>query len=301
MTIDTYSLEERDWNRLLKRIKAGKCTPFLGAGACYGSLPLGATIAQTWAAEHDYPFSDTHDLTRVAQYLALTNDAMFPKDELLERWFKHATYPNFAEPDEPHGVLAQMPLPIYITTNYDDFMTKALQTVGKNPRREICRWNWDVQKKLRDQPSVFQDRLFTPDEQNPVVFHLHGYNLMPESIVLTEDDYIDFLISISSDRTGDLLPLRIQESFSDTSLLFIGYSLNDINFRVLFRSIINKVVRTSSYQGFTVQFPRPDKESAQRYLEDYFKEWEMKVVWGSAREFMAELSRRWKAFSSGTT
>lgn len=284
---------------MLKRIKAGHCTPFLGAGACFGSLPLGKTIAKTWAAENEYPFNDTNDLTHVSQYLALTNDFRFPKEELLNRWFKGVTYPDFAAADEPHGVLAQMPLPVYITTNYDDFMTKALEREGKQVRREICRWNRDVQKKLSDRPSVFQDRQFTPDERTPVVFHMHGYDLLPESLVLTEDDYIDFLINISGDKTSDLLPLRIKEAFSDSSLLFIGYSLEDINFRVLFRSIINTVSRTSSYQGFTVQFPPPDKEQAQEYLQDYFKAWDMKIVWKSAREFMAELSSRWKAFNSG--
>jgi len=64
------TLEERDWELLLRRIKDGKCTPFLGAGACFGALPLGGEIAQKWAQEHEYPLEDCHDLARVAQYLA---------------------------------------------------------------------------------------------------------------------------------------------------------------------------------------------------------------------------------------
>ena len=40
-------LQDRDWTLLLRRIKDGKCTPFLGAGACYGALPLGSTLAMT--------------------------------------------------------------------------------------------------------------------------------------------------------------------------------------------------------------------------------------------------------------
>ena len=38
------TLEDKDWDLLLRRIKAGKCTPFLGAGAAYGVLPLMAAI-----------------------------------------------------------------------------------------------------------------------------------------------------------------------------------------------------------------------------------------------------------------
>ena len=38
------TLSEEDWEILLRRIDKGKCTPFLGAGACYGVLPLDAYI-----------------------------------------------------------------------------------------------------------------------------------------------------------------------------------------------------------------------------------------------------------------
>ena len=72
------TLGERDWDLLLRRIKAGKCTPFLRAGACYGVLPLGSHIAQEWAEEHDYPLEDCGDLARVAQFLAVQYDPMFP-------------------------------------------------------------------------------------------------------------------------------------------------------------------------------------------------------------------------------
>jgi hypothetical protein len=41
--------KDENWKILLGRIKAGKCTPFLGAGASYGTFPLGSDIAQAWA------------------------------------------------------------------------------------------------------------------------------------------------------------------------------------------------------------------------------------------------------------
>jgi hypothetical protein len=54
----TSELQEADWNRLLRRIQSGKCTPFLGAGACYGALPLGADVAEELAQRYAYPFPD---------------------------------------------------------------------------------------------------------------------------------------------------------------------------------------------------------------------------------------------------
>src|SRR5947209_3470846 len=142
-------LEEKDWDLLLRRIRDGRCTPFLGAGACFGVLPLGSEISEEWAQKYSYPLEDSTNLIRVAQFLAVNKDPMFPKEEILER-FKNAAPPDFTSPDEPHGVLAGLPLPVYMTTNYDSFMVQALKSRNKDPKREFCRWS----KELKS-PSVF--------------------------------------------------------------------------------------------------------------------------------------------------
>ena len=67
-------LEEKDWERLLQRIKDGKCTPFLGAGVSAGKIPVGSQIASEWAKKYDYPMADSYDLIRVAQFVAVTEE-----------------------------------------------------------------------------------------------------------------------------------------------------------------------------------------------------------------------------------
>ncbi len=287
------TLEERDWDLLLRRIRAGKCTPFLGAGACFGTLPLGGEIAQKWAQEHDYPLEDCSDLARVAQFLAVHYDPMFPKEHILDQFFKDVEPPDFAEPDEPHGILADLPLPIYMTTNYDDFMVRALQSRNKDPKRELCRWN----QLVKDRPCIFESEPgFRPTVANPVVFHLHGHNEVVESLVLTEDDYLDFLVNISRDHA--LLPPRIQEALTGASLLFIGYSLADWSFRVLFRGLITSTEPTLRRISVTVQLA-PASTEMQEYMDKYFNRIDVRVYWGTAREFSAELQKRWEEFSNG--
>ena len=288
------TLEERDWKLLLRRIKDGKCTPFLGAGACFGALPLGGQIAREWAQEHQYPLEDCHDLARVAQFLAVEYDSMFPKEEILGQWFKEVAPPDFTVSDEPHGVLADLPLPVYMTTNYDDFMVQALESRHKDPKRELCRWN----QLVKDEPSIF-DSGFTPTVANPVVFHLHGHDRVPESLVLTEDDYLDFLVNISRDQT--LLPPRIQEALTGASLLFIGYSLADWDFRVLFRGLVMSTESSLRRISVTVQLPprstdalESTQQQTQKYLDEYFKRIDIRAYWGTAREFVAELRQRCK-------
>ncbi len=137
-----HKLEDRDWEDLLEQIKDEKCTPFIGAGACVPTLPLGSEIARKWAGAdaYNYPLADSDDLARVAQFLAIDRYEMFPK-ERIRKQFQVTAPPDFSADDEPHGVLADLKLPIYITTNYDNFMVKALESRKMAPQQEFCRWN----------------------------------------------------------------------------------------------------------------------------------------------------------------
>ncbi len=141
-------LRENDWTVLLERLKTNRCTPFLGAGAAFGALPLGADIARDWAKDFGYPFEDSTDLARVAQFVAIEfDDGTWPKD-LIRNRFAGTAAPDFRASDEPHGLLADLRLPIYLTTNYDDFMARAIADRKNDPRRELCRWN----ERLKDIP-----------------------------------------------------------------------------------------------------------------------------------------------------
>ena len=101
----------------------------MGAGACYGALPLGADVAEQLAQRYGYPFPD-RDLVRVAQYAAVQSDPNAPKEDVVDILRgagppKYTQPPQFWNSGEPHSVLASLPLPIVITTNYDDFPEKA--------------------------------------------------------------------------------------------------------------------------------------------------------------------------------
>jgi hypothetical protein len=284
-------LTEDDWDLLLGRIRAGNCTPFLGAGITAGTLPLGADIARRWSEDYDYPLDDTNDLARVSQFLAIRrNDAMFPKEELVEEFRMPA--PDFDADDEPHIALAELPLPVFMTTNYDDFMFEGLTRVGKDPKRDICRWNRSP--ALEAQRPVLTPA-FTPTAANPIVFHLHGHVSLPESIVLTEDDYLDFLVAVSSEPK--LLPHQIRKALAGASLLFIGYRLADWNFRVLHRGLVMAGEQSLRRLSVTVQLRPSDPE--REYLEKYFGALSVRVYWGTAKQFAAELSRRWRNSDGG--
>jgi hypothetical protein len=293
-------LTDRNWNTIIQRIAAGSCTPFLGAGACVGSIPLGAELAKEWSKTYGFPFEDTSDLARVAQYItvALDRESIAIKEELCRR-FINAKAPDFTDPDEPHAFLADLPLPVYMTTNYDGFMVAALKSRNRAPKQEFCRWN----AYTRRLPSAAfgPDQTYLPSNAAPLVFHLHGYYETPASLVLTEDDYLDFLIGISRDQS--LLPERIQQAFTDTSLLFLGYRLADPDFRVVFRGLVEYMERSTARAHVSVQLsptaedlPEERRKRIEDYLDSYFLRLNIQVYWGTCREFIAELKKRWLLF-----
>jgi hypothetical protein len=293
------TLDDRDWDNLLRRIKDGNCTPFIGPGLNEDVLPTDQEIAQAWAEEHRYPLSDYHNLPRVAQFLAISRDPAFPAEDIARRWKALTTKPNFRETTEPHSFLASLPLPLYITTNYDDFLFQALKDRLREPRQELCRWN----NYLKDFPSVFDPGSTVEiSPANPVVYHLFGHVQVPESIVLTEDEYLDFLVNISRDQ--NIIPRRIQKALVNTSLLFLGYDLNDWRFRILFRGLIASLERSLRRTRIAVQVePQPPElagitvDHIRWYFEDYLTRDDVRIYWGSPLDFIKELKERWEEFN----
>jgi hypothetical protein len=296
-------LTDADWSTLLQRIADKECTPFVGAGASAEKVPVASELALEWAREYDYPLADATNLARVAQYLAVEQDPVFPK-QLLRRKLQALEPPDFDAPDEPHAALADLDLPIYLTTNYDGLMLGALRHRGKEPKRELCGWN-DLVRETEPSPL---DAGFTPSAGSPLVYYLHGHCELPQSMVLTEDDYLAFLVRISTDNTVRLLPSKIRSALATTSLLFVGYSLSDWDFRVLFRGLMGSLGSTLGMTSVAVQLdPSGEDESeerrrrAQEYLNGYFEQIQtikVRLFWGDVRDFSRELRQRLEDFRS---
>ena len=187
-------IREEDWKVLINRINDKKCTPILGTGMRSRVVTLRSKIAQEWTQEEGYPFEDSNNLARVARFLSLKYDPEYTRRKLVDQ-MATIKAPDYNDPNNPYRILADLSLPVYITTGYDDFMFHALKHAEKDVKREICRWN----RNISDGPTVFIDG-FTPTVANPVVFHFHGVTEELESLVLTEDDYFEFLMNVSKDH-----------------------------------------------------------------------------------------------------
>jgi hypothetical protein len=289
------------WVTLIENIRAGVCIPFLGSGACLPRIPTGEELAtelfRRAKVPGPYPFGPASNLSRVAQYVAaLSGDSHVTKRIVEDILRERSRAPGDPIP-RTHRILASLRLPIYITTNYDTLLEDALRMVGGvEPVTEICRWSEEL---LESRASRFDTQDYQPTAESPVVFHLHGaIGAGPESIVVTEDDYLDFLFNISREfsespkvvgaRLG--LPLLLRRAIRNKPLLFVGYSLTDVNFRFILRALVSKVeahgrVRSVAVQLNPTNLPlTDDMDDYRRRFEEYFK-WtheNIGVLWGNA-------------------
>lgn len=312
------TLDESRWKDLLNLIKQKLCTPFIGSGAAYPWIPTGTQLAENWASEFNYPMKHKSDLSELAQFLVIKNGnyELYPKLILSEK-LKNITIPNFDLPQyksSPYAILAELPFQIYITTNYDNIMEKALTDKLRKPVSEFCRWN--SYADYREIPSVFKEKTknYTPSEDQPLVYHLHGHMDYPQSMVLTEKDYIDFILSMGNDfalhsakKRSKMIPSEIMRALATTSLLFIGYSLRDVNFRIMFRNIVNHVGERSTYRNVAVLKvpPNSSTEDQQTEIRNYLNEYvnqmfKTNVYWGDSQDFFNELRSRWDNYRTMT-
>jgi hypothetical protein len=316
------------WPALLNNIRRGVCTPILGPGLTESLLGSWRDIAQSWAERYHFPMApaECEDLAQVAQFLVINQDRGFPIGE-LDRHIREETLRRYRDtlpvtekdlqnlgldallsqvgarrrqstPTEPHRVLAQLPCPLYVTTNYDGLLVDALREAGKAPRVEFCRWK----SELETTPLLKElEPSYTPDANNPLVYYLFGRYSIPESMVITQDDYLDFLIGYSRNR--DIIPAFVRQRLTNSALLFVGFQLDAVGFRVLFRSIISQEGSSKlSRLAHVAAQVDPEEgrilepEGARKYLESYFMEnAKLSIFWGDADDFLKELSRHWSA------
>jgi hypothetical protein len=200
------------------------------------------------------------------------------------------------DPFEPHRVLARLGLPLYITTNANDLLADGIRYHGREPRVELYRWK--DSDDVEWPPSIFDENPgWHLSREEPLVYHLFGHLSRPETVVLSEDDYFDYLMGL--DRNKSRLPPQVGSALNDSSLLFLGFRMDDWGFRVLFRSLMRRggaglrtrhahvAVQIDPEGEFTTE-----PENARLYLTKYFGSENISLYWGSPRDFVEELSER---------
>ena len=121
------------------------------------------------------------------------------------------------------------------------------------------------------------------------------------SMVLTEKDYFDFVINLNKEDEKKMLPNIIRQELPWSSLLFIGYTLQDIDFGPLFQGAL-VLKRNSRTTSIAVQIPPINNNDIKKdiilnYLGQYTEKiFEVYPYWGDITDFVIDFRERWEQF-----
>jgi hypothetical protein len=120
-------------------------------------------------------------------------------------------------------------------------------------------------------------------------------------MVVTQDDYLDYLATISRNHEY-MLPTSVHEALASTTLLFLGYRLEDLDLKVIMRGLLTNLdLERWGMLHVAVQLDVPRAEASEaknqeviRYFQKYFSKSKIDVYWGSTQQFVADLYTRWQ-------
>jgi hypothetical protein len=199
------------------------------------SPPFGGELANHLAEKGEYAGKDRWNLQRVAQHF----ESKKTRYRLVEE-IRNSVHED-REPSPILRMLVDMEFPIVITTNYDHLYEQALElkaaeetaSAGQGEKRyEVSIYNPNIKARYKT-----DDCPISPNPKRPFILKIHGDVSKPESIVVTEEDYIQFVLRMSDKHPYHPFGKNVLTHLIKWPTLFIGYSLTDYNLRLLFKTL----------------------------------------------------------------
>ena len=207
---------------LLQDIIEDRCIPIIGAGFSKNAiLPPGKempdwkTLGKYFAQLGGYDGEDPLDA--ISNF---THTFKRPKTIGILKKILHIDNAD-VKPGSAHLSFARLPFTTVITTNFDYLLERAYEQVGK-PYETII-----------EESQLAIDSI--TDYKTTKILKIHGDFSNPKRLIITEEDYDTFRneYPIISTHVSNLLITKTP--------LFIGYSLNDPDFRGLWETIRSRL------------------------------------------------------------
>ncbi|TKH36652.1 SIR2 family protein [Bacillus cereus] len=201
--------------KIRKAKEHDKLVVFVGAGVSVNSeLPTWYDLVSELAKEMGMNVGNSVDsFMQIPQYYYNERGEKEYLEKIAEI-FNRKTY----KPNAIHKQIMNLNPKHIITTNYDDLLEQSFKLYHKS---------YHVVSDNSDLPYASQDQM---------LIKMHGC-LKKKNIVLKEDDYLSYSSNFK------LIETYIKSLFSTHTVLFIGYSAEDPNFKLIFqwvKDILNK-------------------------------------------------------------
>ena len=187
-------------------------------------------------------------------------------------------------PSAVHEALAQLPFPLIISTCHDRLLAQALKHANKAP--VVYRYNFRGDKRANPEFRL------PSGEGALVVYHLFGSCDEPQSLVLSENDLLDFLVAVISGGSPMPNSLRAALQQSDINFLFVGFGIRHWYLRVLLKALIRSLSlgRSGSAVALEPLLQTTPKFDRQQTILFYQRGTRIEVCDDDISSFVAELS-----------
>ena len=283
-------IDPLDWGTIVDSIRAGRCVPFLGAGVNvsvtggYDGLRVGSQVSEYLLGkllgkdgaaldelisvipdpavkatlEDDYADLVTpraRDLARVALHiqtrpggrnrlLELLAETLPDESKEPSPLLTDARTPP-APPDRDHEL---RPAVGESLTRRDEGGTGRDRAADERVQRKAAARLAATTRSTRSRQPVA-----TRTNEPVIVYKIHGTFGDDESgLVISEEDYIEFL-SVAGPESERSMPRLIRQLIVDSNLLFLGYALEDWNFRALYKGLVEQLPPHKQRSSFAIQ------------------------------------------------
>jgi DNA-binding SARP family transcriptional activator len=280
---------EENLEEVARALLAGRLVPLLGTEV--------GELAGRLAERFNFPADEGAELTRVAQYVALMKGSGPLYDEL------HELLAARAVPTSIHRFFARLPPvlrergaphQLIVTTSFDLALEQAFLDAGEEfdvvsylaagrDRGKFCHFARDGTMRVIDVPNTYATELEL--ERRTVILKLHG-SVDPgperawESFVITEDDYIDYLVH--SDL-ATAIPVGLAARLRRSHFLFLGYGMREWNLRLVLNRLWASA--TVNYRSWAVAPTTQPMERA------FWRGRDVDLVEASLEEYVDALAR----------
>jgi hypothetical protein len=242
-----------------------------------------------------------HDLARVSLPIQVTNGNARLVDILASLLPE-----GDRQPSPLLDLLACLPVRLIVTTNYDCLMERALVArlrtllgladgvappdtmqpiVVVQPTSGFTSKQQAENKRVLSTALPASYRAREPTEP-AVVYKIHGsFSDRSRGLIVSEQDYIDFLAVVGGQSRGGV-PRQIAGAIQDSLLLFLGYGLEDWDFRTIYKILVEALPKVDERMSFAIQRdPSP-------FWEELWREKKVRIYDVDLYEFAAELGKR---------
>lgn len=226
-------LSNRQWGNLLKDIERQRCILLLGPRLALGQKndkeePLIELLAQHLSEElttEAIPFEAeaSRDLSYIAQRFMT-----IPKIRRIDLEDEAISFYRKYQQEMPalYALIAQLPFHLIINTTPEDFMLKAFRQEGKLGAKLM---HYNYRKEL---PGEIPE----PGIDKPLIYNLLGNLSDPESLVMSQEDQVDFIKNVVKGNPS--IPNQLMRHFDDRkTYLFLGFNLEKWYFRLMLDSL----------------------------------------------------------------